>query len=98
MITPIKKLPPAFLLMDTCCFVHYCHHRTTKYFDYGKIRKSVNDNGLWVVITPYTLFELVQNCTTPEIIAQVRGELFSAGDFWVINVNELIGDNKTEFK
>ena len=81
--------------MDTCCFSHYCKGSVRKEFNYQDIRKYVEDNGLWAVISAYTLFEYVQNCTTPKVIAEVRDELFQANDFWVLNINRLIGDKYT---
>lgn len=84
--------PAGFLLMDTCCFSHYCRGSVRKEFNYLDIRKFINDNKYWAVITPYTLYEFVQNCTTPKVIEDVRDDIFRAGDFWVMNVNRLIGE------
>lgn len=81
--------------MDTCCFSHYCKGSVRKEFNYKDIRKYIDDNGFWAVISAYTLFEYVQNCTTPKVIAEVRDELMRGNDFWVLNINRLIGNQYT---
>lgn len=91
----INEHPTGYFVMDTCCFAHYCKGSIRKEFNYKDVRKYIEDNKLWAVITAYTLFEFVQNCKTPKVIAEVRDELFQAGDFWVLNINRLIGNEYT---
>ena len=88
----INEHPNGYLVMDTNCFSHYCEGGKVAGFDYDKIRDFVEREGYWVVITPYTLYECIQNCTTPERIQEERNKWFNARDFWVLNVNKLIGD------
>ena len=78
--------------MDTNCFSHYCEGGKVAGFDYDKIRDFVESEGYWVVITPYTLYECVQDLVEPKNIIEERDKWFNARDFWVLNVNRLIGD------
>ena len=87
--------PSGYLVMDTCCFTKYMKNEVTHLFDYGLIRDFVIRNGYWVIITPYTLYECIQQCTSIESIARRKNELLQAGDFWVININSIIDSKYT---
>ena len=58
--------------MDTCCFVHYFNRNTCKGFNYLDIRNFIEANGYAPAITPYTLYEFIQGCTSPKEIDKVR--------------------------
>ena len=88
----INEHPKGYLVMDTNCFSHYCEGGKVAGFDYDKIRVFVEREGYWVVITPYTLYECVQDLTEPKNIIEERNKWINARDFWVLNVNKLIGD------
>ena len=90
-IMAINEHPKGYLVMDTNCFSHYCEGGKVAGFDYDKIRVFVEREGYWVVITPYTLYECVQDLTEPKNIIEERNKWFNARDFWVLNVNKLIG-------
>lgn len=75
--------------MDTCCFGNYCAG-CEQPFNYKSIRQYVKENGIRVAITPYTFYECIQNCDTPEKIQRQKAAFKAAGDFWIINVNKLL--------
>ena len=81
-----------YLVMDTCSFVHYCKGDTSKGFNYLDIRNYIETNGYAPAITPYTLYEFIQGCTSPKVIAEVRKQFLQAGPFWVINMQNLLGE------
>lgn len=91
----INENPTGYLVMDTCSFLNYCREDDNINFNYKAIKEYVNNEGLWVVITPYTLYECIQDCFTPQQIKARREDLFRAGDFWVVNVNRIIGNEYT---
>jgi len=81
-----------YLVMDTCCFVHYCKRDTGKGFNYLDVRNYIETNGYAPAITPYTLYEFIQGCTSPKEIDKVRNQFLQAGPFWVINMQNLLGE------
>ena len=96
-IMRIKMKPNGYLVMDTCCFVNYCkpkgevENNEKPAFNYDDIRKFIEKSGYMVLITPYTMYECIQNCFTPEIIQSQREAFERAGEFWVVNMNHLLG-------
>lgn len=48
-----------------------------------------------LVITPYTLYECVQGCDTIEKVRQRSREMCVLWDFWVLNINNIIGSEYT---
>ena len=88
----INEHPKGYLVMDTNCFSHYGEGGKVAGFDYDKIRTFVEREGYWVVITPYTLYECVQDLSEPKHIIEERDKWINIRDFWVLNVNKLIGD------
>lgn len=81
-----------YLVMDTCCFVHYCNREVSKGFNYLDVRNYIETNGYAPAITPYTLYEFIQGCTSPKEIDKVRNQFLQAGPFWVINMQNLLGE------
>ena len=81
--------PNGFLVMDSCCFVDYIEGNNVG-FDYNRIKTFVKESSYWVVITPYTLYEIIQKLNSVPLIHKRRKDLLAIGDFWVINMNELL--------
>lgn len=81
--------PKGFLVMDTCCFIDYIEG-SNEHFDYSRIKTFIQEASYWVVITPYTLYEIIQKLNDVELIRKRRNELLAIGDFWVINMNKVL--------
>lgn len=87
----INEHPSGYLLMDTCCFLNYIEGKNSKAFDYDEIKEFLHERKLWLVITPYTLYECIQSCVT-EGSLKLRGQaMLKVWDFWVLNINGLVG-------
>ena len=87
----INEHPSGYLVMDTCCFLNYIEGKKSDAFDYDDIKKILHERNLWLVITPYTLYECIQSCVTEESLKQRGQAMLQAWDFWVLNINGLIG-------
>lgn len=91
--------PNGLLVMDTCCFVNYCNRNNetsgkgNEVFNYKEIEKYLEKTGYKLVVTPYTMYECIQNCITPEVIARQRNAFNRAGEFWIVNMNHLLGES-----
>ena len=81
-----------YLVMDTCCFVHYCNREVSKGFNYLDVRNYIETKGYAPAITPYTFYEFIQGCTSPKEIDKVRNQFLETGPFWVINMQNLLGE------
>lgn len=81
--------PNGFLVMDTCCFVDYIEGNNVG-LDYSRIKTFVMESSYWVVITPYTLYEIIQKLNSVPQIHKRLDDLMAIGDFWVINMNDLL--------
>lgn len=84
--------PNGFLLMDTNCLLNYIGCKTSEAFDYSMLEEFVRNNGWVLLITPYSFWESIQRCTEVEHINRRRKELLSIDKLWVINVNEVFGN------
>lgn len=86
-----------FLVMDTNCFLKYISEqkKESTRFDYVGVKKFINEQNFMLVITPYTLYECIQGCDTIDKVKQRSRELDSLWDFWVLNINEIIGNEYT---
>lgn len=93
----INERPSGYLIMDTCCFLNYIEGERSDAFEYEEIKKFIERNKLWLVITPYTLYECIQSCVTEESIKQRGQKMLEAWEFWVLNINGLIGEPSFEF-
>ena len=88
--------PKGFLVMDTCCFIDYLEHNDNG-FDYNGIRNFIKENSFWVVISPYTLYEIVQDVNSFARFEKRQRELLEAGDFWVLNMNGVLDNAGFEY-
>lgn len=93
----INEHPSGYLIMDTCCFLNYIGGKDSDAFDYESIKEFIQKSKFWLVITPYTLYECIQSCVTEESLRQRQRELLEAWEFWVLNINGLIGKPGFEF-
>lgn len=85
----IIERPKGFLVMDTCCFVDYIE-KNNEGFDYDRIKSFIKESSYWVVITPYTLYEIIQKLNSISDIKTRRDNLLAIGDFWVVNMNGVL--------
>ena len=83
------KSPRGFLVMDTCCFIDYLDGNN-HVFDYEGIKSFIKDNEYWLVITPYTLYEIIQKLNKVIQIRKRRNDFLAVGDFWVVNMNRVL--------
>lgn len=93
----INEHPSGYLIMDTCCFLNYIEGKRSDAFEYEEIKEFIERNKFWLVITPYTLYECIQSCVTEESIKQRGRKMLEAWEFWVLNINGLIGEPGFEF-
>ena len=93
----INEHPSGYLIMDTCCFLNYIEGKRSDAFEYQEIKEFIEKNKLWLVITPYTLYECIQSCVTEESLKQRGWKMLEAWEFWVLNINSLIGEISFEF-
>jgi len=93
----INEHPSGYLIMDTCCFLNYIEAERSDAFEYEEIKQFIERNRLWLVITPYTLYECIQSCATEDSIKQRGLKMLEAWEFWVLNINGLIGEHSFEF-
>ena len=49
-------------------------------------------NGYAPAITPYTLYEFIQGCTSAKEIDKAKNHFLQADPFWVINMQNLLGE------
>ena len=82
-----------FLVMDTNCFLKYINEQKVEdeKFDYDGVKDFIEKNHFLLLITPYTLYECVQSCDTIEKMRKRSREMDALWDFWVLNVNSIIG-------
>lgn len=82
-----------FLVMDTNCFLKYINEQKVEdeKFDYDGVKDFIEKNHFLLLITPYTLYECVQSCDTIEKMRKRSKEMDALWDFWVLNVNSIIG-------
>lgn len=84
-----------YLVMDTCCFGNYCKTEEERNkdkgirFNYKGIEEYVEEKNILPVITPYTLYECIQNCDTADEMLRQLKAFIEAGRFFVINVNKI---------
>ena len=84
-----------YLAMDTCCFGNYCMTKEERkkangiHFNYKGIEEYVEEKNILPVITPYTLYECIQNCDTADEMLRQLKAFIQAGRFFVINVNKI---------
>lgn len=74
-----------YLVMETCCFVHYCKRDTGKGFNYLDVRNYIETNGYAPAITPYTLYEFIQGCTSPKERCQGDRSVATDGSRFTVN-------------
>lgn len=84
-----KILPKGFLLMDTNCLLSFIEGGLSDVFDYRSIEKTFIKNGWVLLITPYTLWEIIQRCVDLDFIKKRREELLSK-NIWVVNVEGVL--------
>lgn len=86
-----------FVVMDTNCFLKYISEQKKENarFDYDGVRTFIDEQNFMLVITPYTLYECIQGCNTIDTVQQRSREMTSLWDFWVLNINEIIGNKYT---
>lgn len=86
-----------FVVMDTNCFLKYISEQKKENarFDYDGVRMFIDEQNFMLVITPYTLYECIQGCNTIDTVQQRSREMTSLWDFWVLNINEIIGNKYT---
>ena len=77
--------------------MNYIEGKNSEAFDHDAIKKFINDNKFWLVITPYTLYESIQSCVTEDLLKQRGLQMLDIWDFWVLNINGIIGKNSFEF-
>ena len=90
------KRPNGYLVMDSCCFIDYLEGNNDE-FDYQGIKSFIKENDYLLVITPYTLYELIQNLNTVTQIKKRRNDFLAAGDFWVVNLNKVLDAEGFEY-
>ena len=92
-----ENIPP-YLVMDTCCFCNY--YKTAEerekdkkniHFDYDALKEYCKKEGVRIAITPYTFYECIQKCDSPEMIRKKKEAFDRAGEFWIIKHNNLLG-------
>lgn len=91
----VKINHSGYLVMDTCCFGNYCMTEEERkkakgiHFNYKGIEEYVEEENVLPVITPYTLYECIQNCDTADEMLRQFKAFINAGKFFVINVNKI---------
>lgn len=88
--------PKGIVIMDTCCFLDYIEGNN-RYFNYEKIIQYIKDHKYWLVITSYTLYEVVQSILSVAQLRERRTQLLDSCDFWVLDINYIMGVNGFEF-
>ena len=88
---------PSYLVMDTCCFSHYYMTKEKResvkkhiFFDYDALKAYCKEQGVRIAITPYTFYESIQTCDSLEMIRMKKDAFDRAGEFWIINHNNLL--------
>lgn len=86
-----------FLVMDTNCFLKYISEqkKESARFDYDGVKTFIKEKNFMLVITPYTLYECIQGCDTIKKVKQRSKEMDALWDFWVLNINGIIGKDYT---
>ena len=86
-----------YLVMDTCCFSNYYmtaeereESKENIHFDYDALTEYCRKGGVRIAITPYTFYECIQKCDSPEMIRKKKESFERAGEFWIINQNNLL--------
>ena len=76
-----ENVPP-YLVMDTCCFSNYYmtaeereEDKENIHFDYDALTEYCKKEGVRIAITPYTLYECIQTCDSPEMIRMKKEAL-----------------------
>lgn len=92
----IENIPP-YLVMDTCCFSHYYMTKEKREsvkkhicFDYDALKAYCEKEGVRIAITPYTFYESIQACDSLEMMRMKKEAFERAGEFWIINHNNLL--------
>ena len=93
----MKEDNTPYLVMDTCCFSHYYMTKEKRervkgliHFDYDALKAYCKEHGVRIAITPYTFYECIQKCDSPEMIRMKKEAFDRVGVFWIINHNNLL--------
>ena len=91
-----ENIPP-YLVMDTCCFCNYYktaeereEEKENIHFDYDALTEYCRKGGVRIAIMPYTFYECIQKCDSPEMIRKKKEAFERVGEFWIINQNNLL--------
>ena len=85
-----------YIILDTNCFL-YALKSDNSVFDFDAINKYAKENDAYIIITAYTLYELIQDLNSVESIRDFRNELIYYGDFWIVNVNHILSHENLEY-
>ena len=78
-----------YIILDTNCFLAYLRKDNSR-FNYEAIAQYAKENDAFIVISAYSLYEIIQNLTYVSEIEMFRNQLISVGDFWVLNTNGIL--------
>lgn len=78
--------------MDTCCFVDYLNG-CERDFNYTKIEQFARDNNFNIIISVYSLLEIVQSLNSEKEVEDTIQKFMRKRDFWVLNVNRVLGED-----
>ena len=74
---------PKYIIFDTNCFIEAMRKSDDPHFDYERIKRDAKENGSLIVISAYTLYELIQGIDNYIEIEVFKDQLIRFGDFFV---------------
>ena len=92
----ITRQFPRYVLFDTNCFLEaICG--VNPHYDYDRIKLDVKKNNAYIVISAFTLYELIQGLVKVENIELFRNQLINFGDFYILNNDRILEHDFLEY-
>lgn len=85
-----------YIILDTNCFLEAIRDSKSMHFDYDGIKYYARNQGVYIVITAYTLYEIIKGLRKLPDIEEFRRQLIKFGDFYVLQ-NKILDHDFLEY-
>ncbi len=86
-----------YIILDSNSFIYLLDGQETITRAISKLRCPHNNQESYIIISAYTLYELIQNMNEIERIREFRDQIIQLGDFWVCNSDSVLEHHGLEY-